>query len=77
MTKVLGKAKGARKTGAGMAAAGDLLTAGKLAEAWGVKPGDVKKAIVASGVKPDAVRCGCAYYGTGAAASIRKRLGKE
>ncbi len=75
MTKMLGKAKSGRKT-AGMTSGGDLLTAGKLAGAWGVKPGDVKKAIVASGVKPDAVRCGCAYYGKGTAASIKRCLGK-
>jgi hypothetical protein len=59
-----------------MAAPGDLLTAGKLAVAWGVKPGDVKKAIVASRVKPDLVRCGCAYYGRATVASIKKALGK-
>lgn len=76
MTRSIAKAKRAAKTGTGMGAASDLLTAGKLAAAWGVKPGDVKKAIVAAGVKPDAVRCGCAYYGRGTVASIKKALEK-
>jgi hypothetical protein len=74
MTKGSGKSKGAGKTEAGMAGPVDLLTAGKLAAAWGVKPGDVKRAIAAAGVQPDATRCGCAYYGKAAAASIKKHL---
>ena len=74
MTKALGKAKGAGKAEAGMAGPSELLTAGKLAAAWGVKPGDVKRAIAAAGVSPDATRCGCAYYGKAAAASIKKHL---
>lgn len=76
MTKATGKAKTAGKETAGAAGPGDLLTAGKLAVAWGVKPAEVKKAIVAAGVRPDATRCGCAYYGRGAVASIKKHLTK-
>lgn len=74
MRKVTGKGRKAAKDGGGMAGPGGLLTAGKLAEAWGVKPAEVKKAIAAAGVRPDAVRCGCAYYGAGTAAAIRKHL---
>ena len=76
MTKATGKPKSRGKETAGMARPGDLLTAGKLAVAWGVKPADVKKAVLAAGVRPDATRCGCAYYGRGAAASIKKHLAK-
>jgi len=76
MTKATGKPKSRGKEAVGMAGPGDLLTAGKLAVAWAVKPADVKKAIVAAGVRPDATRCGCAYYSPAAAASIRKHLAK-
>lgn len=74
MTKTAGTSKVAGKGKAETGGPGDLLTAGKLAAAWGVKPADVKKAIVAARVKPDATRCGCAYYGKTSAASIRKHL---
>ena len=76
MTKATDKPKSRAKETAVVAGPGDLLTAGKLAVAWGVKPVDVKKAIVAAGVRPDATRCGCAYYSRGAAASIKKHLAK-
>lgn len=76
MTKTAGKTKKAAKGGAGMTGSGELLTAGKLAAAWGVKPTEVKQAIAAAGVRPDAARCGCAYYGKGTAASIKKHLAK-
>ena len=75
MTKRVGKAPMAGKQGATTERGGDLLTAGKLAAAWGVRPGDVKKAIAAAGARPDATRCGCAYYGPATAARIKKRLG--
>lgn len=76
MTRVTGKTKKAPKSPTGMAGVGDLLTAGKLAAAWGVKPAEVKQAIAAAGARPDAVRCGCAYYGKGTAASIKKHLAR-
>jgi hypothetical protein len=76
MSKTVGKAQVASKRGTGMVGGGDLLTAGKLAVAWGVKPGDVKRAISAAGARPDATRCGCAYYGPATAARIKKHLAK-
>jgi hypothetical protein len=76
MTKTVGKAKAAGKSSAGMAGAEGLMTAGKLAAAWGVKAGDVREAIAAAGVRPDATRCGCAYYGPAAAARIKKQMVK-
>ncbi len=76
MFRAAGKAKKVLKSGAGMVGASDLLTAGKLAQAWGVTPSDVKKAVASAGVQPDVVRCGCAYYGKATAASIKKHLAK-
>lgn len=76
MTTAIRKGEKVTKRAAGMAGPSDLLTAGKLAEAWGVKPGNVKRAIAEAGVQPDTVRCGCAYYGKTAAASIKKHLAK-
>ncbi len=76
MFRAAGKAKKVLKSGAGMVGASDLLTAGKLAQAWGVTPADVKKAVASAGVHPDVVRCGCAYYGKATAASIKKHLAK-
>ena len=76
MTKAPSKPKASAKAAAGMAGPADLLTAGKLAAEWGVKPGDVKRAIEAAGVQPDTTRCGCAYYGKATAASIKKHLTK-
>jgi hypothetical protein len=76
MTKAARKPKSTGNETAGMTGLGNLLTAGKLAVAWGVKPAEVKKAIAAAGVRPDASRCGCAYYSRAAAASIKKHLAK-
>jgi hypothetical protein len=74
MTKRVGKAKAAGRSSTGMAGAEGLVTAGKLAAAWGTKAGDVKKAIAAAGVRPDATRCGCAYYGPATVARIKKQM---
>jgi len=76
MTKTVGKARMTSKQATATEQGTDLLTAGKLAAAWGVKLGDVKKAISAAGATPDATRCGCAYYGPAAAARIKKHLVK-
>ena len=54
----------------------DLLTAGKLAEAWGVPAKAVKEAIAKAGVKPDAVKGPCAYFGTETAKKIKAALKK-
>jgi len=52
------------------------MTAGKLAATWGVRPGDVKKAIAAAGARPDVTRCGCVYYGPATVARIKKHIAK-
>jgi len=52
----------------------ELLTTAKIAEKLGVKPADVKKAIAAAGVQPDAKRGACAYYGPESVKKIEKVL---
>lgn len=52
----------------------DLLTAGKLAAAWGVSPKAVKDAIAKAGVDADVVKGGCKYYGPETAEKIKKEL---
>jgi len=54
---------------------GNLLTATKLAAAWGVKPTALKKKLQEAGVEPDHVRCGCAYYDKTRLEKMRKKLG--
>jgi hypothetical protein len=76
MTKTIGKAKAVGRSSTGMTGAEGLMTAGKLAAGWGVKPGDVKKAIAAAGARPDTTRCGCAYYGPATVARIKKHIAK-
>ncbi|MFQ6103841.1 MAG: MerR family transcriptional regulator [Candidatus Glassbacteria bacterium] len=49
--------------------AGELYTAGKLAQELNVPQGKVKKLIEARGIKPDEVKRGCRYYG---AATLQK-----
>ena len=53
----------------------DLLTAGKIAQALGAKPADVKKAITALEMKPDTVKGGCSYYGPASVKKIKAKLG--
>ncbi len=52
----------------------NLLTAGKIAAALGVSPGQVKKAIEAGGIKPAVVKAGCSYYDDAAVAKIKANL---
>lgn len=52
----------------------ELLTAAKIAEQLGVKPAQVKKAIAAAGVAPDAKKGGCAYYAPATVKKIRKAI---
>jgi hypothetical protein len=47
----------------------DLLTAGKIAQALGRKPVEVKKAITELKLEADVVKGGCSYY---APASVKK-----
>ena len=51
------------------AKAGQLLTAGKLAEALGVSQGKAKKLIEQYDIQPDEIQRGCKYYGS---ATLRK-----
>jgi len=52
----------------------NLLTAGKVAAALGVPPGQVKKAIEKAGLKPSVVKGGCSYYDDAAVAKIKANL---
>lgn len=52
----------------------NLLTAGKVAAALGVSPGQVKKAIEAAGVKPTVIKAGCSYYDDACVEKIKKAL---
>ncbi|MCW5979888.1 MAG: hypothetical protein KIT09_17540 [Bryobacteraceae bacterium] len=52
----------------------ELLTAAKVAEQLGASPAQVKKAIAAAGVVPDAKKGACAYYGPQTVKRIQKAL---
>jgi hypothetical protein len=52
----------------------ELLTAAKIAEQLGVAPAQVKKAIAAASVAPDAKKGGCSYYGPASVKRIQKAL---
>lgn len=54
----------------------ELTTTAKMAAEWGVSAGEVRKAVKAAGVKPDAMRGACAYYSRATAGRIRKVMGK-
>jgi hypothetical protein len=52
----------------------ELLTAGKIAQALNAKPADVKKAIAALKLEPDAVKGGCSYFGPSKVEKIKAKL---
>ncbi len=52
----------------------DLLTAGKIAQALGRKPAEVKKAITELKLKADVVKGGCSYYAPASVKKIRTKL---
>ncbi len=52
----------------------ELLTAGKLAEKWGVPSGKVKKAIDTLKIQPDSKKGACNYYNASTAGKIKKAL---
>ena len=52
----------------------DLLTAGKIAKALGVPDAKVKKAIQTLGIKPQAKKGVCSYYGKDAVAKVKGAL---
>ncbi len=58
---------GAKKTGQK-----DLKTLAAVAKELGASPTVLRRAVQAGGIQPDAVRCGCAYYGPKARAAMRK-----
>jgi len=66
--------KSVKKTAAKAAPKGELLTAAKIAQKLGVKPAEVKKAIVAAGLTPDVKRGACAYYKPATVKKIQKAL---
>jgi len=53
----------------------ELLTAGKIAQAVGAKPAEVKKAITELKLEPDVVKGGCSYYGAASVKKIKTKLG--
>ncbi|MFH1762879.1 MAG: hypothetical protein ABIF09_01685 [Gemmatimonadota bacterium] len=53
----------------------DLLTAGKIAQALGAKPAEVKKVITELQLKPDVLKGGCSYYGAANVKKIKAKLG--
>jgi Uri superfamily endonuclease len=67
-----GKAMKASANQAGKAAGNDLHTLAALARELKASPAALRKAVQSAGIKPDAVRCGCAYYGPSARAAIKK-----
>ena len=52
----------------------ELLTAGKLATAFGVSAKAIKEAIAKAGVEPDVTKGACKYYGPETAEKIKKEL---
>ena len=52
----------------------ELLTAGKIAQALGRKPAEVKKAITDLKLKPDAVKGKCSYYGPASVKKIKAKI---
>jgi len=52
-----------------------LLTVGKIAEALGRKPAEVKKAITELKLEPDLVKGRCSYYGASSVKKIDAKLG--
>jgi hypothetical protein len=51
--------------------AGELYTAGKLAEVLGVSAGKVKKLLDELKIKPDEEKKGCKYYGEAAVKKLK------
>ena len=53
----------------------ELLTAGKVAQALGCKPADVKKAIAELKLEGDVVKGGCSYYAAASVKKIKAKIG--
>lgn len=60
------------KTGKKATGAKDLLTLAAAAKELGASPAALRKAVQAAGIQPDAVRCGCSYYGPKARAAMKR-----
>lgn len=56
------------------AAVPELLTAAKLAEAWGVPKPKLAKLLKEEKVEPDKIKAGCSYYSPARLANIRAKL---
>jgi hypothetical protein len=50
----------------------EMLTAGKIAEKFDLKPAQIKKAIEKLGIEPDMKKGPCAYYSMDTAQKIKK-----
>jgi hypothetical protein len=57
-----------------MAKEQELMTTGKMAEAFGVSAGKIKKAITELGIEPDAKKGACAYYSEASAKKIKSAI---
>lgn len=58
-----------------MAETADLMTAAKIAQAWGVPKGRVDKLVKEQHLQPDAVKAGCSYYSLSRLAKLRPQAG--
>lgn len=52
----------------------ELLTAAKLAEAWGVPKSKLAQLLKAENVEPDKVKAGCSYYSPARLDPLRAKL---
>jgi len=55
---------------------GEMLTAGKLAEALGVSQGKIRKLIQEHEIEPDEIARGCKYYGPATLKKLKAEVKK-
>ncbi|HET9672658.1 MAG TPA: hypothetical protein VFQ40_07395 [Actinomycetota bacterium] len=60
-----------------MAKTGELLTAAKLADAWGVPKATLSRRLKEEHVQPDLVKAGCSYYDVSKVQKLRQKLKVE
>lgn len=53
---------------------GELLTAAKLADAWGVPKAKLSRRLKEEHVEPDLVKAGCSYYDVAKVEKLRTKL---
>lgn len=57
-----------------MAKTAELLTAAKLADAWGVPKAKLSRRLKEEHVQPDLVKAGCSYYDPAKVRKLRPKL---